>query len=327
MKRYNLVRTKLSPDITHSGPVVGTRVALPDYSFSVVPPIAGASDAMGRISLAYNVITTHFDLPFLYEPYWNYHSADFDFDRAFGIQEHFNVQASETDSEGYDKITLSDVIESILAGERPFLEPRHYRVTPNLYGNHELVKALRLSKGLSETFFSKLTYRPTTNPFSSDTKRRKVVIHLRRQDIAGEMVFRGVPPSQISKEQSKGLHSRPLLHLDTALEILNDEMGSEEEIDLVIASDGMDQIAKRFGRQPEILRNIERIEEEVRGPLPKTSLNISNDERIVGGGPEVTARTMDAMYLADLVITSSSSFPRLPCRFGGASIISVEFEK
>jgi hypothetical protein len=307
--------------------MVGKRIALPDYSFSIVPPVAGASDALNRISLAYNVITTHFDLPFRYEPYWNYHSADFDFDRAFGIQDCFDIQPPQADCENLDKLALSDVIMNILAGKHPFGDPGHYRITPNLYGNHDLVKRLRLAKGLSESFFSKLTYRPTTNPFAPDTHRKKVVVHLRRQDIAGEMLFRGIPSALISTEQSKGLHRRPLLHLSTAFEILTAEVNPEEEIDLVIVSDGMELIVKRFGRSPEILQNIERIEEEIRGPIPKTSLNISKVERIIGVGPEVTARTMDAMFLADLVITSSSSFPRLPCRFGKTRIISVEFEK
>lgn len=327
MRPYKLNRFTQFLENSHSRPVEQKQIDIPGGVFSIVPPMAGASDALDRVALAYNVVSTHYIMKFVYETYRNYHSVDFDFNRAFGICDQFEESDLTNNGTETVKLRLSEIILRILDGSSPFDGQGRYRVVPDIYGQHDLVKRLRQEKGLSETFFSKLAYQPSTNPFSDTPNTTRVVIHLRRQDISGELLFRNIPHELVPPELIVGVHNRPLLHLDVALKVLSNEVPQDSMVDLIVASDGMRLMARRFRAFPQIQRNIEIIEKELYGPLPTNSLNFSGIERVIGTGPDVTVNTMDAMFLADLVITSSSSFPRLPCRFGKTPIIAVVFDK
>lgn len=324
MKRNSIQKQLLSPDIVHSGPPVGPRIPMPGSVFSVVPPKAGASDALGRIALAYNVVTTYCDIRFEHEAYKNYHAADFDFNAALGFSTAFPAVSDGALRGDIRSLPLSDVVKGLLAGECPLCDGARYRIIADMYGSDPTIRELRLTLGLTETFFSHLDYTPQSRAFRSGA-RMKVVFHLRRQDIAGRGLLKGMTLEDLPPKLRRGLHFRTPLGIDTAFGILEDECGPGTEVDLIIASDGFATMRSRFGRCPRILQNIDAMEAEIRDSEPVTALQVASIRRLIGTDPSVTRQTMDAMYEADLVITASSSFPRLPCRFGRTPLISVIF--
>lgn len=321
------VHTLIVPkDVHHQGKQIFQRSPLPHVEFRICSPIAGASDALGRMALAYDILTSHYESNPTIEAYSNYHSKQFDFGEAFGLEANFGVVPREEFTADTINIKLSEVLTQLLNGENPFVVPGKYRVRPDLYDVNPLVRQFVSDFGIERTFFSRLDYRPGSNPFIGNPDAHKVVLHFRRQDIAGNELFRGLTEKELPEALRRGIHSRKLLGLDIAIEVMEKFLEPNSNVQAIIASDGFEHMAKRFRKFSKVLTNIEKLEENLLADPVSDLLHISTVGRLVGTGPSSTRRTLDAMYHADLVITASSSFPRLPCRFNDAKLLSVAFD-
>jgi hypothetical protein len=60
---------------------------VPKLAFSIVPPGAGARDALGQIGVAWSVITRTFNATVFILPYRNYHSPEVDFLNLFNVSQ------------------------------------------------------------------------------------------------------------------------------------------------------------------------------------------------------------------------------------------------
>ena len=292
-------------------------------SFTCLAISAGAADALFRIALAYDIVTSFYKLDFYAPSYTNYHCPDVDFFGIFGVYKSFPTSADQL-HQALVKINLSDLVAALLEGRPALNDGTNYEIVPDLYAQDPRIKNLREHVNLTLSFVKKLQYQITREVFDAGTKTVKAVIHLRRQDILGDIILFGPEADLIPEDIKRGIHRRPLLYFQHAIDILERSVPAGSAVDLVITSDGVREIRKKVGRFPGMSERLDGIELEFMGNPTSNKLGISVIDRIVGTGPDETIRTLDAMFSANVVVTASSSFPRLPCAVGGAKLIVVD---
>lgn len=277
-------------------------------TFTVANLYSGASDALGRIALVYDVFTTAANISFVLPEYSNYHARDLDFLQIFGLREAF-PPPSFAPSE-IVHLSFDHLVDALLGAGLHLTNGCHYVVDGReAYGQHPALARFRQSHSLRRTFHSFMQYRPTSSVFDLNNGNVKVVIHLRRNDICGEALFGGLPESDLPPESiRRGIQPRPLLTIKHAVSFLEEQYAKGSTLDIVLLSDGVQSLQRRFRNYPAVSARISLLQQELAEPLESCTLNLHEVDRIVGNDAVSTIRSLDAIYNADITLTRSSSF-------------------
>lgn len=294
--------------------------------YTVPQMIAGASDAINRLAAIHDVMARYApDVGFRLPPYQNYHCKDLNFFDLFGLSSLFPAFVAEDDTRGRQPVTLkfSELVTRLVDGSMTWPPHTLYTIQPDVYHFpwHENAQILQLEQrdGVTPRLRDKLDYTPQADPFDRNTAASRVVIHLRRKDICGGMLFHGAP--QDVPRPPVHLAVRPLLFSDIAVQVLEAELPAGHPVDLVVSSDGFDWLRLVCRAFPDLIDRIDRIEAATLQLPVSNHLDIRSVKMVVGADSATTRQSMDAMFHADLIVTASSSFPFLPGHIGGARVL------
>lgn len=312
------------PVPTALGPVQPLR--LENTVFSANSLGAGASDALARFSLVQDIVKTWFDTDVRLPPYRNYHSPEIDFFELFGVNDLVMARSDDDPPREQVPLTVRQLIFHLLYDSSFFRDDVEYLIQPDLYPNAAEVQKLAWWRGIDRAFLDKIRYTPKNRIFNETFDSVKVVAHLRRQDICGEVLFAGLNTGEVPESVMGSIQSRPLLTVADSVHALEARYPKGTKVQLVIASDGVARVRQQLGRFPVMKERLDTIEAELCSSPESSDIVIELVDRIIGTGPDETIRTLDAMYTADLVLTASSSFPNLVCRAGKTELQIVRFE-
>ena len=92
-------------------------------------------------------------------------------------------------------------------------------------------------------------------------------------------------------------------------------------VEIVLATDGVERLKRRFGSEPAIVSQLEALENDVQ-TTPDTHLDIRSVKHLIGTSAPITVSTLDAIAQSDVVITASSTFPRIVAQLCGTKTIN-----
>ena len=311
-------------DIVRADP--SQQVTVDQSTFTPTNLNAGAADAIARIGLIYDVLSSFTTMKFLLPTYNNYHSPDLDFFELFGLYQQFETEPNHVKPYYCKDVSLTEVVYNLLYDDTRLQNQYHYRVKADLYENDPKIQWLKAYRPMKISFLRRLSYTPRENIFDRDSDRRLAVLHLRREDICGRYLFQGVDLTLIPEHLKRGVQHRSVLTLENAVRRLERELPYGAKVDLVITSDGFGRIRSTFQKYPSVQQNIDRMEQEIFSAVGSDKLHVTSIRRIIGSDTKSTIATLDAMHQADIIVSSSSSFPRLPCITGGAKFLVASAE-
>lgn len=289
----------------------------PERVFRIVPPRAGASDAMSRVALAYDILCHTGSDPIHLAEYQNYHSPNADFFALFNVDKVPRVILAGQKPNITPALTLTttELVFFLLYDPTELEREGTIEILANEYPHAQAAQNFRRWFHLDSTFQSALSYSPGPNPFSGQTGVN-VVIHLRRGDVSGDALFRSKKRSwwfgaKAPRIPQKGMHSRPLLDLHDVIRDLKKRVAKGHSCNTVIVSDGFDRQRRQYWANPHVLRRIEELQNDLYAAPKASGLQLNHLETIVGDSDDNTRRTLDALFFADLVYTASSSFVSL----------------
>lgn len=292
-----------------------SKINLRDSVFTIGNLHAGASDSIARLELAYDIVTSvyniHFHLPF----YENFHTPDLNFFELFGITRAYRQFEHPFDRQKQIRMSIREFLDQINQGASPFSNGNHYFIDADLYRRDLDPSSFNRNFEFARTFADPLKYTPSANPFSNSANL-KVVFHLRRYDILGDILFRGVTEQDLPLESRFHVQSRPLLTVEIALRLLKQKVVNLENVDLIVVSDGTGDLAQKFS-DVEIVRNrIAEVDDEL-SPLPDSlPKNFRLIKTNIGRTATHTRYALDAFYHSDYIVTAGSDFPLLITRIG-----------
>lgn len=289
----------------------------PKTVFRVLPPRAGAADAFSRIGLAYDVLRTLTDSEIQLSAYANYHSPNTDFLALFNVSEvpGLELLGNQDRVEPTLQLSTSELIYWLLLDPNELQRGGIVEVEANEYPGSRIAQNFQRWFPFSGKFAEQLTFTPSSNPFV-DFPGVNAVIHLRRGDISVDAITKARSPlarlwQRPAFERGGGSHARPLLRVDSAVKDLKKRVPRGTVVNVVIVSDGFERQKQKYRAHPSVLRRIKHLEKELRclPTYPGISLNYIGS--VVGDRDDNTVKTLDAMFFADLIYTSSSSFVSL----------------
>lgn len=318
-RRHNMIVEK-------GNEVVEDRKPLPGSSFTCIKLGAGASDAIGRLGVAFDAIRSNYDVEFILPEYSNYHSRALDFFELFGIKKAYCSSGNASDLRPELRLSLSECIYLILFDRDLISDGHHYIIEADIYDGDFRIEQLRKYGRFRRMFSDRFSYTPRSLPFSSDPQVVKATFHLRRQDICGLYLFLDDDTEQVPTDIRSDIHGRRLLHISRATRELERRLPRGANVEVIIVSDGFGEIRRRFSDYPHVLSRIDNLSNELYASVVSDELSIRVIDRIIGTESAETIKTLDAMYLSDIVLTASSSFPRLICEISGTHLVYLNLQ-
>jgi len=292
-----------------------------DAVFTVENLGAGFGDSFSRINEAYNFIKYFTSMKFIRPEYSNYHCKELDFIDLFNIKG--DLPRSDVNHYKVNHIRFSDFVFQVLY-DRNFLQSQTlYSITIDLYPHDFKSKFYKLlfdiPNTLLETVSLKESFEYSPN-FSQTDHIYKVVFHLRRSDIIKDKLINIVDPKLLS-----GIHSRKLLTIKEACHVLSEylsERNIKKKVEIIVISDGVDDLMSKFTENPAALNVLNDINQELHEEvLEKNNMKII--QRIIGKGSINTLKSIYAIYHSNLTLSASSSFPNLICYLAGNELKHV----
>jgi hypothetical protein len=283
-----------------------------------------ANDAIKRIGLVHDIMSHYAkDVAFVLPDYLNYHCPGLDFLDLFGIRDF----PHHTEPSRYSRrieMRSSELLEDIW-NHRLNVQPGVlYVVKPDIQhgpkNRNKLIDALIERDGFEETFRTKLRYLPKSNPFSLQPDSWKITLHMRRNDICGGFLFEDI--STKNPVPSCPLVSRPLMHISEATSLIEEVVPPASRVEVFIASDGVERLRTIYRHHPDVIAQLDLLDEELHQAPQSPHLDITVVGRQIGTDPDTTRKTLDAMYHSDFVISKSSGFPGLFRGFGNFDVLN-----
>jgi hypothetical protein len=299
---------------------------LKNSSFTFSEIGAGASDALKRMGVAYDIVTSLFDIAFRLPSYQNYHSPELDFLEVFGLRTAFNGAIAGETARPSRRERISSLIERFETSGVELEDGLDYIFVPDVYDSDVIFKEFKKRFIVEPKFLGYLSYTPLQHVFLPRAGSKKVVVHLRRQDIIGFALFSGLRDEDIPNSLRKWVQSRETLSIERAVKEVEQIFEPGASVQMVITSDGVAETRRRIWKSPLLNERLDAIEAELYDQPISELLDIQVVDRIIGTGPVETRKSLDAMYEADLVVTASSSFPGVVCRIGKVPLKVVELQ-
>ena len=303
-------------------------VGLRGGAFTVIGLEAGAPDSILRMGLAFDAVTSVFDIPFIPPKVRNYHSPEVDFFKLFGISGGSGFGSGLRDIAAFGRtvrISLSEFIFRALHEKGSFQQETLYEVEADLYEQQFMKKTYPFPAvfNFRRTFLSHLAYDRTEAVFPENGSAR-VVLHLRRSDISGTAVFEGLTEGEAPARLRNGILLRPLLSKARAVQELERILPAGKAVEVVVAGDGFAEIRRRFSGYPAVEARIRSLEAEMEAPIASDKLTFTGERLLIGKDPRNTVLTLDAMASADMVVSASSTFPNVICKLGKVKLVHVK---
>lgn len=278
---------------------------------------AGASDSIGRMAFAYDILSSCCSADFKIPYYKNKHCMNVDFFELFDITKHYS-KILKIDYQNNIIIRLTDLLNHLSNHDNFLQDYTFYKIIADAYEGR-----LDLSKYLSKyeykkTFHLPCSYTPKEKLFLDQCDLIKVVVHLRRSDICGNAILCEVEDriSDLDKNRLQKIQSRKFLEVSDAILELEGLLKKNQKIQIIIASDGFYKTRKMFSKSEVIQDQISILERKIFEEPFSSNLRIIKTDYIIGNDELSTVKTLDAMYESHYIITASSSFPNLIKKYG-----------
>lgn len=290
-----------------------------NVSFHIIGTKGGAGDAINRIRTVYSFLSAFFSGEITLKPYENYHCKGIDFLKLYGLDGLIDTNIPDT----LPKIDISFLSEYAFLSNN-FCDEREgktFIIDVSDMNDVKKIQYINKKYGVEDCFSELLNYTPmaTSNNYFSDNCF-KVVAHFRRNDILGNIFSESVKQGPIGKY---GLHARRLVTWEDVERIVIEQNFSDIDVELILVSDGISKQLQDISKKENKFSIIEQMISELKEGKPKMH-NVKVKDRLIGNTADLTLKSLDSMYYADLVISGSSVFPNLICDLGKTRLIKVQ---